>query len=304
MKITGISITSNSLPLDGSDYAVARITSIEGDMLSSLKSFIYPEGKNRATNVISGSPLENYGAIYTFVKNVHLSEDNQVSAELITSLDDLLSPFEFNPQLKSECIDYFFTQRAGQLNLKMEIFPLEDEGNITDGFLFYSLDEAAYIQSDAMRVEELLNPNKAAELRADKSIEMLFADMMKKCVDIYNGENYHKKAAVIANLISKARQNNLGRTNITLGQVDDLLGSLKHHICVLNPDIEQTRPLDVDMSIENGWLLDAESGRAIATISNIIKNIRYFDVMGNKGPLNMTAVDNLISNIKDNIKIC
>ena len=303
MKITGISIVSNSLPLDGVDYAVARITQAS-DIPEIFTALTYPEGKVRATSELINSPFENLPAVYTFVKNVRIvpsdSENGEVEAELIPSLDDLFAPFNFKDDLKSECIEFFFKQRALQLNLSTDIVEFMDEnGNKTNGFLFHSLDEAAYISCEAMRPQDLFNANKAAELMSGKPVEMLFADFMQKCVDIYNSENYHKKAAVIADIITNTYKTEDGvETSLNIVEIEKFLEHIKYYIFARN---EFAHPGTDDSTDSEAGKYTVEDARAIVT--RIIRNILYFDKVGNRGPLNVTGVNNLISNIKDNIRI-
>lgn len=310
MKITGISIASNSLPLDGIDYAVARITSVEmgeADNIPFFGELVYPASKERATLPVTGSQFENYGAIYTIVKNVQpiKGEDGveHVSAELIPTLDDLFAPFEFVDDLKAECIEYFFKQRAGQLNLKLESYPLDNEdGTKAEGFLFYSLDELTYIRSSASRVEEILNPSKAAELKSDKSIEMLFADIMKKCVDIFNSENYHKQAPKIAKLIADTFVvvDDDKKRPLSISEVDEILDCVRDNLHTVSSAWE-TGSDGIPAVYPSGLKLTDKF--LVQTISKTISDIRYFNEIGTKGPLNITAVDKMFSNIKDNLRI-
>lgn len=305
MVITGITIVSNSLPIDGVDYAVARITQAS-DIPEIFTSLIYPEGKVRATSGLKNSPFENLPAVYTFVKNVHIipTEDgnNSVEAELIPNLDELFAPFEFVDDLKAECIEFFFKQRASQLNLSTDIVELTDEnGTKTSGFLFHSIDEAAYISSTAMTPQELFNANKAAELMSGKPVEMLFADFMQKCVDIYNSENYHKKAVVIADIIASTYKIDAGvETSLNVVEVEKFLEDIKNDIYVRNEFVHPGEGTAPEASEDGKYTM--ETSKEI--ITGIIRNILYFDKIGNRGPLNITGVNNLISNVKDNIKIC
>lgn len=305
MIITGITIVSNSLPLDGLDYAVARVTDAT-KIPEVFTSLIYPEGKQRATSAVSSdSFLENMPAIYTFVKNVHATDTENgdvVEAELISSFDELLEPFGFEGELKKECIEYFFTLRASQLNLSTDLVELEgDDGKTTVGFFFHSLDEAAYISSTAMTVQEIFNPNVAAKLMADDPVEMLFADFMQKCVDIYNNENYHKKAAVIADIITNTCTFDAGvKTSLNVAEVEKFLEDIKKDIYIRNEFVHPGEGTTPEASEDGKYTMEA----AKEIITGIIRNILYFDKIGNRGPLNITGVNNLISNVKDNIKIC
>ena len=129
---------------------------------------------------------------------------------------------------------------------------------------------------------------------------MLFADFMQKCVDIYNSENYHKKAVVIADIIASTYKIDAGvETSLNVVEVEKFLEDIKNGIYVRNDFVHGD---DTTPAAPEDGKYTMETSKEI--ITGIIRNILYFDKIGNRGPLNITGVNNLISNIKDNIKIC
>lgn len=245
MRITGIKAISNLLPCGGRDYCVARITGTEGDLPEELQQLIYPEGKERLTDIEgipNTSPWSRLAATYIFVERVSTTEDGYQNFRIMDSMDDFLTPFEFEEPLKSQFVEFCFKTRAAQTEIEMVEFDLDDEDAnhnpiVKKSFLFYSLAEKSYILSDINEVDELMMSMERERFALAKDhggINMIFAQAMEKGVDIFNNVNFHEKAKEIANQISQ---------------------------------------------------------------------IIYIDDMGNKSHLNVTAVENFLSNIKDNIRI-
>lgn len=245
MRITGIKVVSDILPCGGRDYCVARITGTKGDLPEELQQLIYPDGKERLTDIEGipdTSPWSRMAAAYIFVERVSMTEDNFQNFRVMDSMNDFLTPFEFEEPLKDQFVEFYFNTRAQQAEITMTGFDLDDEdedGNliIKKSFLFYSLAEKSYILSEVNEVDELMMSMERERFALTKNhsgVNMIFAQALEKGVNIYNDINFHKKAKEIADQISQ---------------------------------------------------------------------IIYIDDMGNKSHLNVTAVENFLSNIKDNIRI-
>lgn len=258
MRITGIKALNSCLPCGGREYCVARITNSEGDIPEELQQMIYPEGKERLTDaegIPETSPWSKLGAAYIFVERTSITQEGYQNFRLMDSIDDFISPFEFEEPLKSQFVDYCFVTRAQQADVTMIEFDLDDEddnGNpiVKNSFLFISVAEKSYILSkDVNEVDALimgLERERFAAAKQDGGIGMLFAHIMEKGVNIYNDINYQQKAEDIANQISNIIYiNELGeKSHLNITAVENLLSNIKDKIRISAPIVPRTIPIE------------------------------------------------------------
>lgn len=241
MKVTGIYVLDKTLPCCGKTYGIARITDIEGELPEELKVLVYPDGKEKidhgGASSTGGGTLDNVGAMYVFVEDI-TEEDSDATFRIIPSPEDFIDPFDFEEKdFRENFIKFFFEQKAEDAHMKSTIVKLDPDENgvIDDAFIFYSLEEVAYISTDGIEKPfEFFDASKLASLKTDVAIKMIFAQTMSRAVDSFNKFNYYDKAKNIAEIIS---------------------------------------------------------------------SIEYIGEQGVRGPLNLTAVEKLFSNVKDNIRV-
>lgn len=259
ITISGIYVLGTPLPIGNRNYCVARVTQLEGDLPDNI-NVRYPDGAMRATDPIDGEEgvITNTIALYVIV-NISLSEPDENGAvhevyEVVSSMDDFLSVFEFPDDAKREYIDYFFGMRSGQVSVAKQDITLYDEDSkrTSTGFVLYDVRELQCVNDmieasgEDHSIEDIRNfiaANDLVQIRNASSIMLLFGEAMDKAVDLYNGINYHSKAKEIAELISNItyinQQGVKGPLNFTA--VEKLFNNIKENLIIggVRPTIQQ-----------------------------------------------------------------
>ena len=219
MYINGIHCLGHVMPVAGKHYTIARVTAVSGDLPKELSERTYDINGTKVERLtiapselgIEGSTCEDLIALYIMVEQVG-TEGNQVEFRIVQSMDDFLEPFELTSDVAKEYADYFLNNRSQAAALESITFTLDDDDDDshTPCIGWVSSLERYYLDKQAQNIEMAGTPaqprqvvpvQQLSELRGDSSISMLFASMLDKAVDLYNGLNYYNKADDVAKII-------------------------------------------------------------------------------------------------------
>lgn len=222
MLITGIHCLGHVMPLAGEQYAIARVTSADGTLPKELAERTYLcngvqlERLSIAPSELGyeDSILENSIALFVLVKQVAV-EGGEVSFKIIQSIDEFLSPFDFSADIVKSYREFYTGKRSEDAALNCITFTLDDdeEGTHTPCIGWINSLEQYYLDRQATFMEEnnnagpaktgqLINAQQISQVRGNTPVSMLFAEMLNKVVDLYNGIHYFNKADDVARIIA------------------------------------------------------------------------------------------------------
>lgn len=224
MIINGIEVLGELLPLAGIEYAVARVTSIEGDIPDAIREKAYNISDEhiiprvttdpRKYGGFDDTPLANARAWYVIVKNLGAADDGTMDFKIIDSIDEFVEPFDLPGDVKNEYTEYFTKARSVSAGVEFIEYELEDAETheVTKSIGMVDRYEGMYIDAQSKYFSEnnsfadpgrILEPQMMSSLKADASSQMLFAEMLDKGVNLYNGLHYMNRADVIAKIIAE-----------------------------------------------------------------------------------------------------
>ena len=252
MFINGIYVLGTPLPIGKEHYAIARVADVTGDIPEKLSETTYTAVDRDVEYVtvrpsefkFENSHCEKMMAFYVLVREVE-SKDEEGSDvtiyKIIENIDEFLAPFDFPEDIKRDYAGYFLNTRASGIGLELVNYNLEDEE--ADGpapaFGWINAFEEQYINAcmDDKGITEcgqVLSPQQISQAKSDNAIKVLFAEMLDKAVDLYNGLHYANKAGEIAEIISNITYINpsgeIGPLNFTA--VEKLLSNIKDRLLV------------------------------------------------------------------------
>lgn len=254
MLITGIHCLGHVMPLAGEQYAIARVTSADGTLPNELTERMY-QGTGTPWERLSVAPselgyedsiLENSIALFVLVKQVAV-EGGEVSFKIIQSIDEFLSPFDFSEDVVKSYREFYTGKRSEDAALNCITFTLDDdeEGTHTpcigwvNGIERYYLDrQATYMEENPnvgpAKPSHIINAQQISQVRSNTPISMLFAEMLNKVVDLYNGIHYFNKADDVARIIADIKFINESgeKGNLNFTAVEKFFSNVKDRLLV------------------------------------------------------------------------
>ena len=252
MFIDGIYVLGTPLPIGKEHYAIVRVADVSGKMPEKLMVSTYDAiGRDVEHATVrpsefkfEGSHCENMMAFYVLAKEVEATakEGEETTVyKIIESIDEFLLPFKFPEDIRKDYADYFLITRANGIGIETIDYELEDESapKPVPAFGFINSVEEQYINAcmeneDVSELGEVLTPQQISQAKTDNAIKVLFAEMLDKAVDLYNGLHYANKAGEIAKIIADITYINpsgeIGPLNITA--VEKLLSNIKDRLLV------------------------------------------------------------------------